>query len=499
MAVSQRLDLRQSQTLVMTPQLQQAIRLLQLSNLELANFVEQELVQNPLLEKEEADELPPAEQPAPDSGEPTPNDSLEFYESGSLPDANEAPLDTGESSVEGGYDEVAEWPQDGATAFQSSSRGPAGDEDGGSAVQRLSDETTLRDHLLNQVQLDLSDPVDRLIALHLIDMLDEAGYLSEPLDNVAEVLACDVARVEATLKRLQAFDPPGLFARDLKECLALQLADLDRYDPAMVCLLDNLDLVARRQYDDLMALCGVDAEDLTEMLAELRALDPKPGLTLDQRVAEPVIPDVIMRPAPDGGWLLELNAETLPRVLVNQSYHARLYAEARSKKDREYLTEQMQSATWLVKALHQRATTILKVATELAKQQNAFFRKGVEHLRPLTLRDVAEEIEMHESTVSRVTSNKYIATPRGTYELKYFFTAAIAGTDGEAHSAEAVRHRIKALIDDEAPKAILSDDSIVTRLRADGIDIARRTVAKYREAMRIPSSVERRRVKSAQA
>ena len=497
MAVSQRLDLRQSQTLVMTPQLQQAIRLLQLSNLELANYVEQELVQNPLLEKEEGDELPPAEQPEPDSGEPTPNDSLEFYESDSLPDANEAPLDTSETGAEGGYDEAAEWPQEAATAFQSNSRGPASDEDGGSAVQRLSDEATLRDHLLNQVQLDLSDPVDRLIALHLIDMLDEAGYLSEPLDAVAEVLACDVARVEATLSRLQAFDPPGLFARDLKECLALQLADLDRYDPAMVCLLDNLDLVARRQYDSLMALCGVDAEDLTEMLSELRALDPKPGLTFDQRVAEPVIPDVIMRPAPDGGWLLELNAETLPRVLVNQSYHARLYAEARSKKDREYLTEQMQSATWLVKALHQRATTILKVATELAKQQDGFFRKGVEHLRPLTLRDVAEEIEMHESTVSRVTSNKYIATPRGTYELKYFFTAAIAGTDGESHSAEAVRHRIKALIDDEAPKAILSDDSIVTRLRADGIDIARRTVAKYREAMRIPSSVERRRVKSA--
>ena len=499
MAVSQRLDLRQSQSLVMTPQLQQAIRLLQLSNLELTDFVEQELVQNPLLEKEEAEAPAAGEQPEPPAGESTPDDSLAHYESDNLPNANDAPLDSGEGGTSGGYDEAQDWPQQGETAFQHSSRGPAMDDDGGSAVQRLSEEETLRDHLLNQVQLDLSDPVDRLIALHLIDMLDEAGYLSESLASIAELLNCDVARVESTLKRLQTFDPPGIFARDLKECLALQLTDLNRFDPAMACLLDNLDLVAQHQHAELMARCGVDEEDLTEMLAELRALDPKPGLTFDQRVAEPVIPDVIMRPAPDGGWLLELNSETLPRVLVNHSYHSRLYAGARSKKDREYLTEQMQSATWLVKALHQRATTILKVSTELAKQQNAFFRKGVEHLRPLTLRDVAEAIEMHESTVSRVTSNKYIVTPRGTYELKYFFTAAIAGVDGEAHSAEAVRHRIKALIDEEAPKAILSDDGIVSKLRADGIEIARRTVAKYREAMRIPSSVERRRLKAAKA
>ena len=500
MAVSQRLDLRQSQSLVMTPQLQQAIRLLQLSNLELLGFVEQELVQNPLLEREEGEEPASREQQEP-AGETTqPNDSLEHFESSSLPEANDAPLDNDEPASQGGYDEVTDWSHDSGAAFQRTGSGGAPlDDDGGSAVQRLSEEATLREHLLNQVQLDLSDPVDRLIALHLIDLLDEAGYVSEPLDNVAELLDCEVELVEATLKQLQAFDPPGIFARDLKECLSLQLADLDRLDPAMACLLDNLELVARGQHDRLMTLCGVDDEDLADMLCELRALDPKPGLAFDARVAEPVIPDIIMRPGPKGDWLLELNSETLPRVLVNHNYHARLYAEARKKKDREYLTEQLQSATWLVKALHQRATTILKVGTELAKQQDGFFRKGVAHLKPLTLRDVAEAIEMHESTVSRVTSNKYIATPRGTYELKYFFTAAISGTDGEAHSAEAVRHRIKALIDEESPKAILSDDGIVTRLRGDGIDIARRTVAKYREAMRIPSSVERRRLKAAKA
>ncbi len=353
----------------------------------------------------------------------------------------------------------------------------------------------MRDHLLAQLSVDLADPVDRVIGAHLVDMVDDAGYLQGALAEVAERLGCAEARVEATLKLMQRFDPPGVFARDLAECLALQLEDRDRLDPAMRALIDNLPLLASRDGQALMKLCGIDAEDLSDMIAELKALNPKPGLAFDQAAAEPVVPDVLVRPQ-GAGFAIELNSDTLPRVLVNNRYYAEVSGAARSKADKDYLAERYQQANWLVKALHQRATTILKVSTEIVRQQEGFFRHGVQHLRPLVLRDIAAAIEMHESTVSRVTSNKYMATPRGIYELKYFFTAAIAAASGgEALSAEAVRFRIKALIDGEAAD-VLSDDRIVEILLKEGIDIARRTVAKYREAMRIPSSVQRRRERS---
>jgi RNA polymerase sigma-54 factor len=346
------------------------------------------------------------------------------------------------------------------------------------------------------MQLELSDPGDRLIGSVLIDMLDEAGYVRGDLEDVAEQAGCALDRVERVLAILQSFEPAGLFARDLRECLMLQLKDLNRYDPAMAALLDNLDLLAKREFAQLERLCGVDREDLTDMMAEIRELDPKPGAAHEGVLPAPVIPDVLMRANPQGGWILELNADTLPRVLVNESYLASVGGAGGEAK--AYLTEQLASANWLVKALHQRATTILKVATELVRQQDGFFTHGVSHLRPLVLRDIATVIDMHESTVSRVTSNKYMSTPRGVLELKYFFTTAIASAEGgEAHSSEAVRHRIRALVDGESPKKILSDDKIVELLKQEGIDIARRTVAKYREAMRIPSSVQRRREKKA--
>ncbi len=327
-------------------------------------------------------------------------------------------------------------------------------------------------------------------------MLDESGWLAGTTDEIASMLGCDVARVETVLARLQQFDPPGVFARDLKECLALQLRDRDRFDPAMEALIDNLELLGRRDKAALLKICGVDEEDLTDMVAEIRTLDPKPASNFREEAIQSVTPDILMQPHPDGGWFLELNQETLPRVLVNTEYFAEVSKGVRRKEDKEYVTERFQNANWLVKSLHQRATTILKVASEIVKQQDAFFRHGVEHLKPLILRDIAEAIEMHESTVSRVTTNKFMATPRGLYELKYFFTSSIqSATGGDAHSAESVRFRIKALIDSESPKAILSDDKIVDILRQDGIEIARRTVAKYREAMRIGSSVERRRMK----
>jgi RNA polymerase sigma-54 factor len=298
---------------------------------------------------------------------------------------------------------------------------------------------------------------------------------------------------------MQRFDPVGLFCVDLRECLAVQLAERNRLDPAMEILLDNLDLLARRELRRLMVLCGVDAEDLADMVTELRQLDPKPGALFDAPPLQALVPDVLMRATPSSdplgdAWLLELNPETMPRVLVNQAFHARV-APRTAREDKAFLAEKLQTANWLVKSLHQRAQTILKVAAEIVRQQDGFFRHGVGHLRPLILRDIADAVEMHESTVSRVTANKYIATPRGTFELKYFFTAAIAGTSGESHSAEAVRHRIRALVGAESADDVLSDDAIVAVLKREGVDIARRTVAKYREALRIPSSVQRKREK----
>lgn len=514
MAATQRLELRQRQSLVMTPQLQQAIKLLQLSNLELAAEVDREVEQNPLLDRDEgandspldapsanqqdsADDSPGSSEDGDAAGEPGGDlDVLDRSTAEALPAAADEPLDTDYANV---YTNSAagEGPSS-EPAFAGRGAG-AGDGDGDgdfSLEQRLSEAVTLRQHLTEQLQLASADPVERAIGACLIDQLDDNGYLTGDLEELAGQLGCARERVEALLAVLQGFEPTGIFARSLAECLALQLKERDRYDPAMQTLVANLELLARGDHARLKKLCGVDQEDLVEMIAEIKALDPRPALSFEGTVAPPLIPDVLMRPDRQGGWIVELNSETVPRVLVNMDYFTRVSARVRSKKEREYLNDRLQSANWLVKALHQRATTILKVSSEIVRQQDAFFRKGVEHMKPLTLRDIAHEIEMHESTVSRVTSNKYIATPRGTFELKYFFTAAIGGADGTAHSAEAVRHRIRLLIDAESGRDVLSDDTIVELLRKDGVEIARRTVAKYREAMRIPSSVQRRREKA---
>jgi RNA polymerase sigma-54 factor len=492
MGLSPRLDLRQSQSLVMTPQLQQAIKLLQLSNLELAAFIDQELERNPLLEREDADRPDPVEAPEHELDTRSEEPMLDSRDGG----GDEASLDV---EVDNLYNNDSASDSAGGEAFADWSRtgGRADFDDGESSLEQMvAGGESLRDHLVGQLNMDIADPADRMIGLHLIAMLDEAGYLVGDLGEVASVLGCALEQVESVLLRMQGFDPVGIFARSLKECLGLQLAEKNRLDPAMQALLDNLEMLARRDLQGLMKVCGVDAEDIADMIGEIKALDPKPALRFDHEVTHGVTPDVLMRPAPDGGWHVELNSDTLPRVLVNTRYYARIAGGARSKEDKSYLSERFQSANWLVKSLHQRATTILKVATELVRQQDAFFRHGVAHLRPLVLRDIALAIGMHESTVSRVTSNKYLATPRGIYELKYFFTQAIGSADGgDAHSAESVRHRMRALIDGEG-KEVLSDDRLVEILKAEGIDIARRTVAKYREAMNIPSSVQRRREKA---
>ncbi|MBT6960351.1 MAG: RNA polymerase factor sigma-54 [Rhodospirillaceae bacterium] len=497
MAIGPRLDLRQSQSLVMTPQLQQAIRLLQLSAVELVEYVDQELEANPLLERDESGgegSLSEAMGNADDRSE----DGMSIVDSvDEQPDAA-MDIDEGLTENDAAYDTAP----DAAGSMvsvesSSSSSGGSFDDMQSDLEQTLSETEDLRSHLDGQLNLTVMAASDRLIATALIDSLDESGYLSGDLEALAEQLGAPLETIEAVLGVLQSFDPAGLFARDLKECLALQLQDRNRYDPAIEALIENLDLLAKRDFNALKNLCNADTEDLRDMIEEVRALDPKPALRFETSVSYTVIPDVIMTPIPDGGWRVELNAETLPKVLINNQYYAELNQPGSSKEEKTFVAEKFQSATWLVRALEQRATTILKVSTAFVGKQDAFFRKGVTFLRPLILKDIAELTELHESTVSRVTNNKFIATPRGIYELKYFFSHGLTRSDGEeATSAEAVRHRIKQMVNDESLDAILSDDQIVEKLRQDGIKVARRTVAKYRESLKIPSSVQRRRQKA---
>ncbi len=508
MALTQRLDLRHSQSLVMTPQLQQAIKLLQLSNLELTAYVEQELEQNPLLQRDDGavdgDSATDAESPGasdtPQSGGAEDLGTHELASSGGVTSPTDPPLDTDYDNLWNGASDGAAGPQLSASGPGAGASGSRGFSDGDrNFEQTLRDEISLRDHLIAQISVDLGNPVERMIGTFLVDTLDDSGYLSADLSEVATQLGCDGETLDAVIAKLQRLDPTGIFARGAAECLALQLREKDRLDPAMQGLLDNLDLLAKREFEELKRICGIDGEDLSDMIAEIQELDPKPAQRFDAVVAQPITPDILMRRQAGGGWLVELNNDTLPRVLVDSQYYAQVNKAARKKEEHEYLAERMQSANWLVKSLHQRATTILRVSAEIVRQQDDFFERGVQHLRPLVLRDIAGVLDMHESTVSRVTTNKYMSTPRGIFELKYFFTAAIAATGGGTqHSAEAVRHRIKALIDAEAPEAVLSDDAIVAALREDGVDIARRTVAKYRDTMRIPSSVQRRREKKRQ-
>jgi RNA polymerase sigma-54 factor len=521
MAFTAKLELRQSHSLVMTPQLQQAIKLLQLSNMELTAFVEAELERNPLLEREETDDAGAAAQgeaaeavslfaEAKQEANGHAGDSSDAGE-GETPGSEEGEwLDLQADDRGGRGEDLDTEPQDafsdgegysaGAlkeSSWASLSQGPRLDGDDAPNLEAyVAEERTLKDHLSDQLALVFADPARRLIGHHLIDMTNEAGYLQGDLAALGELLGAPLDLIEETLRVMQGFEPCGVFARDLRECLKLQLKELDRCDPAMAGLIEHLDLLAVHDLPALKRACRVSDEDLCDMIQEVKRLNPKPGLKYGSSPSQPIVPDVLVRPLPDGSWHVELNSETLPRVLVNQAYYACVCKSATSKHDKSYLVDCLQTANWLVKSLDQRARTILKVAQEIVRHQDAFLTYGVRHLRPLNLRTVADAISMHESTVSRVTANKYMATNRGLFELKYFFTSAIAAAgEGDAHSSEAVRHRIKEMIEAEPASDVLSDDKIVERLKLDGVDIARRTVAKYREALRIPSSVQRRRQK----
>ena len=491
MGLAPRLDLRQSQSLVMTPQLQQAIKLLALSNLEIEGFIAEEIEKNPLLEGGATE--------ATDTPEPaTLTAEVEMTEATSGDGEAALDIDTSAAFQEDGPGDRPDGGPGGLDGGlgMTGAGGGAAPEDGPDFDSFANPDLNLADHLLAQAGATVA-AADMFVAAHLIDQIDEAGYLTASLLDIANRLGVPLARVEAVLATIQTFDPTGVGARDLAECIALQAKEADRYDPCMAALIDHLDLVARGELARLKRICGVDDEDMADMIRELRGYDPKPGCRYGGEPAAAVVPDLFVAERGDG-WAIEINAATLPRVLVNKSYYAELSsAHGGDKASKTWLSDCLASANWLVKALDQRQRTIIKVATEIVKQQEPFFRHGVAHLRPLTLAKVAEAIEMHESTVSRVTSNKYLSCARGLYELKFFFTSAIQSSEGgEAVSAEAVKSAIRALIAAEEPKAILSDDTLVDLLNAKGFGIARRTVAKYREALGIGSSVQRRRQKA---
>jgi RNA polymerase sigma-54 factor len=504
LALSPRLELRQGQGLVITPQLQQAIKLLQLSNLELEAYVDAELERNPLLQRDDLDgesennaEASVAEPESPDDDfaadrvtDAAAAADIDARHDDLYDGASPGDHATGDAGAGSGAD------AGGSVDWSKAGKGGSFEDGDGQREGAGGRELSLAEHLEAQLSVAGLAAADRAIALTLIDAVDEGGYLRADLAELAVRLGCDIERIEAVLGALQGFEPTGVFARDVAECLALQLQEKDRFDPAMQALVANLDLLARRDMAGLKRVCGVDDEDLREMITELRALTPRPGAAFGGEPAQAVVPDVFVREGSAGLWHVELNADTLPKLLVDHRYHARVAKGARTDQEKTFVSDCIASANWLVKSLDQRAKTILKVASEIVRQQDGFLAFGVEHLRPLNLKTVADAIGMHESTVSRVTSNKYLATPRGVFEMKFFFTSSIASSSGgEAHSAEAVRHKIRQLIDAErAGGEVHSDDSIVDILKEAGVDIARRTVAKYREAMRIPSSVERKRL-----
>lgn len=481
-SLKQNLDLRQTQTLVMTPQLQQAISMLQLTNIELTEHLEKEIAQNPLLEKDDSDK----------------DKNLESLDTRDKPetDSMQSEFDTAWGDDQS---PPADDPSSGLSMGQIGAGGNRNFEDTETAFDAtLSDDKSLRDTLLEQLHLHTDDPRDRMIGARLIDMLDDQGYLRQGFDELKEELGCSDNRLHTLLEHLKTYDPPGIFAHDLKECLALQLADMDLLSGPMEILLENMDLMADYDFKTLAKKCGVSENEVQTMAESLKGLNPRPASLFENFITQPLIPDVFMRPLPKdlgGGWRVELNTETLPKVLVNNQYYKEVSQKSKSKQDKEYLNNQLAAANWIVRAMDQRAQTILKVASDIVEHQEHFFLYGIEFLQPLTLKDVAERVDMHESTISRVTNNKYIGTPRGIFELKYFFSTAIGGSDGQVYSAESIRAQIKELIEGEDPENILSDDKIVEILNKNGIEIARRTVAKYRETLHIPSSAQRRRQK----
>ena len=482
MGLGPSLSIRQSQQLVLTPQLRQAIQLLQLSNLELESFLAEELSKNPLLESRQDESEEPGIQDPPASRE-TPDD-----EAPDDPGADD--LITGQAEDDRPLD--VDWQSEAleTDSFADVVTSGGVSEEGFDFDRVQYTAASLAEHLTGQLHGQSGDVGD--LARIIAETLDETGYLSIPLAQIADLTGAPMTLVEKALDLVQGLEPAGVGARSLAECLAIQARAADRYDPAMARLIDNLDLLSKGRTADLKRICGVDDDDLADMIRELRAYDPKPGCQFSADTTQDVTPDIFVRRM-GAGFAVELNQATLPRLLVNRRYYQELKSGPQDKQSRAWLSECLQSANWLVKALDQRARTIMKVVGEIVKRQQGFFERGVGAMKPMTLREVAQAIGMHESTVSRVTSNKYLLCDRGLFELKYFFGSGVASTEGEGAAAEAVKAAIRDIIEKEAE--VLSDDAIAALLKQKGFDVARRTVVKYREAMGIGSSIQRRRLR----
>ena len=492
--VGMRQELRQTQQLAMTQQLQQSIKLLQLSAVELQEYIDTELEKNPLLSKEEGEETAPDTEE--EAAEKTAADESETagIERGEI-DISDTDYSAGEALEDESYANNYE-----GESINVGSQGSSGafdtDDEGFGVEGAAAKDKTLREHLIGQINMDITDPVELLIAEKLTDMLDEAGYLREDIAPLAAELGVEIKEIEAVIAKLQRLEPVGVFARSLQECLALQLADMDRLDPQTQCFLDHMDMMGQGELVAMRKKCGMDEEDFALTLADIRRCNPKPANGFAAEDSFAVIPDVLVRKAKGGGWQVELNPDALPRILLNRRYATELQTNTPDKETKKFVNEQLANASWLMKALDQRAQTILKVAQAIVTQQEKFLIHGIRFLKPLVLKDIALAIGMHESTVSRVTTAKFMATPRGTLELKFFFTSSInAGTGGNDFSSKTVQYYIKEIVAAEDAKKILSDDAIVTLLKDRNIDVARRTVTKYREEMNIPSSVIRRRQK----
>lgn len=485
-AITPRIEIKQSQSLLMTPQLRQAIGILQMNNLELNELVSQELESNPLLERED-DRIADS-----DAGEQT----IDDYPDAAPGEDYSPDIDYDNQFDDSGSDrEGYETGGDYSWEDYNRSKSAGGNEDFDYIEQKLSGTASLYQHLDNQINLHFTAPRDKMTAFALAEQLDPAGYFRGDIGQTAARLGIQPAAAEKILKIMQNFEPSGIFARDLAETLSIQLRDRNRLDPMAEELLKHLDLLAARDFKNLKKLLNAEDEDLLSLIDDIKSLNPKPAAAFEHDLTTYIIPDVFVRTDKQGDYLVELNNMSLPRVLINRRYFSEIRT-AGNKEARRYAKEQIGKASFLVKALHQRAETILRVSEEIVRSQREFFDKGIEYLKPMQLKDIAEAVEMHESTVSRVTNNKYMHTPRGIFELKYFFSAAAGSYKGDDNTSTlSIKHKIKQLINEESPTAVLSDDTIVELLAREGVKIARRTVTKYREAMGIPGSAQRKRAK----
>lgn len=506
MVMKASLQLKMGQSLTMTPQLQQAIRLLQLSTLDLQQEIQQALESNPMLETSEEDEQAETRETNSQQEEPVQDTASEGEPDEDNWDAPEAPTDWAEDdprqeTIPDDLPVDTAWEDIYQSAPATSSRNDDDQDFDFESRNHVAD--TLQDHLEWQLNLTPMSDRDRAIGYALLDAVDNRGYLTSTLEEIHSGLTntpdddpVELDEVVTVLRRLQHFDPPGVFARDLQECLLIQLGQLPAETPwlpqARLVLTHYLNLLGNRDYAQLLRRSRLKEDQLREVLKVITSLNPHPGDALDQAEPDYIIPDVIVRKEKDR-WRVELNPEVAPRIRVNAGY-ASLIRRADSSADNTYLRDQLQEAKWFIKSLQSRNETLLKVATRIVEHQQGFLDHGDEAMKPLILSDIAQAVEMHESTISRVTTQKYMHTPRGIFELKYFFSSHVNTDEGGECSSTAIRAMIRKMISAELPKKPLSDNKIATMLGDQGIQVARRTVAKYREAMNIPPSNERKRL-----